>query len=334
MRLFDRKAGAEATVFAEAQALLDDGMAFDDVLDLFSAEASWLEPLLRTTTGMRQAVAAEQPSYYFEASLKQKFLAAARREDRTAPLPVLPAPSRAPISPRTGLRTAFAGSAVAGVAAAIGALTLGFVTSDDAVPGDWNYAFKLANERLEYSLSRGDQRIDVQLGQTEARVRELQVLSSSGAVSPADIQRLQDDARELEKLARSNQLDEIQRGRIEVITGSSVKVLEGVAQKQPDLQPAVVTTITTVNDTAMAAGVGGAATVEPLPALTPAPTATPKPDSDTSSSTAGTATPAPGTATASPTSTPSPTATATAHDSDTSSTVTVTPPPPSSTPAP
>ena len=166
MRLFDRKAGAEATVFAEAQALLDDGMAFDDVLDLFSAEASWLEPLLRTTTGMRQAVAAEQPSYYFEASLKQKFLAAARREDRTAPLPVLPAPSRAPISPRTGLRTAFAGSAVAGVAAAIGALTLGFVTSDDAVPGDWNYAFKLANERLEYSLSRGDQRIDVQLGHT------------------------------------------------------------------------------------------------------------------------------------------------------------------------
>ena len=326
MRLFDRKAGAEATVFAEAQALLDDGMAFDDVLDLFSAEASWLEPLLRTTTGMRQAVAAEQPSYYFEASLKQKFLAAARREDRTAPLPVLPAPSRAPISPRTGLRTAFAGSAVAGVAAAIGALTLGFVTSDDAVPGDWNYAFKLANERLEYSLSRGDQRIDVQLGQTEARVRELQVLSSSGAVSPADIQRLQDDARDLDKLARSNQLDEIQRGRIEVITGSSVKVLEGVAQKQPDLQPAVVTTITTVNDTALAAGIGGGTTtIEPLPTVTPTPTATPTPDSDTSSkpspeatvspSATATGTAAPtGTSTAAPTATPSP-------DSDTHSTV-------------
>lgn len=308
IRLFDRKPAADAATFAEAQALLDDGLPIDDVLDLFSAEAAWLEPLLRTTTGIRETTAAEQPSYYFEASLKQKFLAAARREPRMAPAPVLPLPSRAPISPRAGLRTAFAGSAVAGVAAAIGALTLGFITSDDAVPGDWNYTFKLANERLEYTLSRGDGRVDIQLHQVENRVYELQKLSSRGDVSQAQLERIQRDIDDLKATAQQNDLDEMQRARLEGLGRQGKSVVVEIAQKQPSIPQETVNAAAAALDDITTLAASG-------PREIPTPTATASP---TSSATPVTTTPAPtNSATASPTesATPEPTATATATPS-------------------
>ncbi|HNO66137.1 MAG TPA: hypothetical protein PKK39_07290 [Tepidiformaceae bacterium] len=320
MRLFDRKAGAEATVFAEAQALLDDGMAFDDVLDLFSAEASWLEPLLRTTTGMRQTVAAEQPSYYFEASLKSQFLNAARNPKPAQPV-VMPAPVYSPV------RTAAASLSVAGMAAAVGVLALGFITAGNAVPGDWNYTFKLANERLEYTLSRGDGRVDVQLHQVENRVVELQKLSSRGDVSPEQLERAQRDLADLQQIAGQRDLDQIQRARLEGIGRQGKAVVVAISEKQPDIPQETVDATAAGFDAVATLGASGpteiptataTATASPTASPTTPPTASPSASPSATAEPSATASPsATTTATPEPTASASPTGSATAEPTST-----------------
>jgi len=268
-RLFDRQPGYDAALFAEAQALIDDGLDAEFVLALYPGEAEWLIPLLDTTGAIIDATRGEQPSYFFEASLKQRFLAAAREQQaRPAPAPV-PLFGAAPSN--SSLRTAFAGTAVAAAAAVVGVVTLGFVTAGQAVPGDWNYTFKLAHERLDYSLSSGGHRVDIQLGQTEARVQEIIQLSRGGTVSTGALENLEAEASQLADLARTNGLDDLQKARLRSIGEASVKVLNDVSQKQQDLNPAVESAITSVTE-AVAAGLGG---VKPAITPTEAPTATP-----------------------------------------------------------
>jgi hypothetical protein len=297
-RLFERKPGYEAQVLAEAQALIDDGLELDFVLGLFPEDAAWLEGMLETTAAIEQACAAESASYYFEASLKARFLAAA---NQPAPAPViLPAPHY------SGARTAIASMGVVSAAAAVGVLALGFVTADDAVPGDWNYAFKLANERLEYTLSRGDGRVDVQLRQTEARVYELQRLANNGNVSVATLERLQREARALAELAKEQPLDDVQKARARSLAEQGSAVFTE-ARKQPDVDPAKVDAAAAAFNDAVATALGGPVKELPTPVATPTaePTATGTP--------AATATPEPGeTPTPAPTSTETPTPDATA----------------------
>ena len=87
--LIDRKPGRESELFAEAAALMDDGLDADFVLGLYPDDAEWLAPLLQTGRAVRKAVDVEEPSFFFEASLKSKFLAGARevREPLAAPRP-------------------------------------------------------------------------------------------------------------------------------------------------------------------------------------------------------------------------------------------------------
>ncbi|MES4793220.1 MAG: hypothetical protein C4321_09820, partial [Chloroflexota bacterium] len=147
-RLFDRQARQQAEILAEAQALVDDGLEPDFVLSLFPEDADWLADALAVTATVTDAFAARPASYYFEASLKAKILARASEPTTpTEPL-FLPVPGYSPA------RTAIASLAVVSSAAALGILAFGFVTADEAVPGDWNYTLKLANERIEYTLSR------------------------------------------------------------------------------------------------------------------------------------------------------------------------------------
>ncbi len=297
--LFDRKPGYEAEILAEAQALLDDGLDLDFVLGLFPDEADWLSGMLEVTTGIQQAYDGEQPSYYFEASLKARFLAAAQ-EPRPAPVVVLPAPQFSPA------RTAVASLSVAGAAAAVGVLALGFVTAGDSVPGDWNYTFKLANERLEYTLSRGDSRVDVQLRQAEERVFELQRLSEKGNASAEQVERLQREIDALRVLAAQQEFDEYQKARVEGVGRVGTTVLEEL-KKQPDIDPARV-------DAAAAAITDTVNKVReipsPTPTATPSPTATPEPTVSPTATASPSESPTP-TATPSPTETPTPTPTAT-----------------------
>ena len=143
-RFFDPRPGHDAELFAEAQALADDGLDREFVLALFPDDAGWLAELLDFSAEMKEAVASEPPSYYFEGSLKSKFLAAGRAAAR--------APEPQPVFALSRMRTVAASMSVAMSAAVAGVISLGFVTAGSAVPGDWNYSFKLANERLEYTL--------------------------------------------------------------------------------------------------------------------------------------------------------------------------------------
>ena len=319
--LFERKASTEAEVLSEAQSLIDDGLDLDFVLGLFPDDADWLEGLLTVTTGITEAFAGEQPSYYFEASLKSQFLNAAREPKPVLPV-VVPTPTYSP------LRTAVASMSVAGAAAAVGVLALGFVTAGNSVPGDWNYTFKLANERLEYTLSRGNSRVDVQLQQAENRVVELQKLSERGDVSPAQLERVQREIDDLKQTAQQNDLDEMQRARLEGVGRQGKSVVADISQKQPTIPQETVDAAAAAFDDVVTLGASG-----PKEIPTPAATATASPTADASASPSATGsasatttttasrTPEP-TASASPTATetPTPEPTATADPTVTSTT--------------
>ncbi len=306
--IFERRADAHAVLFAEAQAFIDDGLDLDFVLELFPEDADWLGDELGLAAGVADAYATEAPSYYFEASLKSRFLAAAAaRAEAPAPAPVRQSP----------YRTAIATFSIAAAALVMGALALGFVTSGGAVPGDWNYSFKRANEHLQYALSHGNGRVDVQIRQTEARVQEIRVLSSRGDASPADIQSLAQQVAALGNLAKTQPLDNVTRARILGVADTTSVVLKDARDRQPALDPSVNAASTAVNNV-----VTVLATPSSTPATTPAataapsatPTANPSPSASASPTASPSTTPTPPSATASPTptapasKTPSPTA--------------------------
>lgn len=294
-KLFERKASHEAELLAEAQALLDDGLELEFVLGLFPDDAAWLEPLLAFTTDYEDVFSREPASYYFEASLKSKFLGAAQ-----APRPVVPVVVTAPsFSP---MRTAIASMSVASAAAAIGILSLGFITAGDSVPGDWNYTFKLANERFEYTLSRGDGRIDAQLRQVENRVTELNKLSERGEVSPSQFERVVREFDALQQLSRSQELDALQKSQLESAHKNAAAVINEAATKQPDVAPRAEAAAAAIDDSVAVA----LATPTGVPTAEPTPATTATPESPTPDPTA-TGTPTP----PDPTETPTPEASAT-----------------------
>ena len=311
-RLFERKPGYQAQVLAEAQCLVDDGLELEFVLDLFPDEAEWLHGMLVVVSDLEDAYAVDQPSYYFEASLKAKFLGRARDPRPVVPV-VVSAPAYSPV------RTAVATMSVATTAAALGILSLGFVTAGDSVPGDWNYTFKLANERFETTLSRGDSRVDVKLRQAEERVFELGKLSDRGDVSESQLAKLQREIEEL-RVLRQKDLDASQKTRAQNLANSGNAVLTEIAEKQPELGPRVAAVVEDFDEVVSAAvGSGTVVALDPAPtASPPATVGTPTPGASASASPAASGTPSPtpasetptpGTATPSPTKTETPTAT-------------------------
>ncbi|MCZ2111574.1 MAG: hypothetical protein LC118_18775 [Dehalococcoidia bacterium] len=306
--LFEHKASQHDTVFAEAQALIDDGLDLDFVLGLFPEDADWLRDELAFTGELTDAIAFAPPSYYFEGTLKSRFIAAGR----AAAQPVAPAT----VSP---LRTAFASLGVLAATGIVGAITLGFVTAGEAVPGDWNYTFKIANERLQYALSNGNERVDIQLRQAEARVYEIKTRTSRGDVSASDLASLQREAQAIADLARQQPLDDFQQARVKAIADTSKTVFSDVRAVKPALDPSVKAASAAVDDavtTALSPIATPTATATASPAASPTAsstatkTASPSPDASPAKS----ATPQP---TATATSTPEPTATASPNPSET-----------------
>lgn len=271
LRLFDRKPAYAAALFAEAQALVDDGLEPQFVLDLYPEEAVWLAGMLGVSDTVASAYEAEAPSYYFEASLKAKFLAAARRQADPAAIP-----AGAVLVPATqpgGFRTAFAAGGVLAATALVAVMAVGFVTADDSVSGDWNYTFKMANERIDYTLSSGDDRVNVQLRHTEARVQELRKVTVNGNVSAGDLERLQREANDLAELLNDQDLDEYQMARLKGLLETSAVAINSAINRNPELAVAAVDAEKSVSDVAAAAGLGPTALITPEP--TPEPTATP-----------------------------------------------------------
>lgn len=307
-RLLRRKLSPETEVFSEAQALLDDGLDLPFVLGLYPDDADWLEPLLATSVVIGESYAADEPSYYFEASLKSRFIAAGQAA--RAPLPELaPAAVAYPGGgPLARVQTALAGAVVALTLGAMGILTLGFVTADQALPGDWNYAFKRTGERIEYTLSRGDARVSVQVDQSQTRVWELKRLDERGEVSAADIDKLRHVLEEVQTLARDKQLDDVQAAKVRAVGEAASAVLTGAAEKNPELAPAVEDALP------IAAGLGTVTTLDPVTPTptpeTPEPTVEPTTDATDTPEPEESETPEPGAdpagETVEPSSTPSP----------------------------
>jgi len=304
--LFERKPDAHDQVFAEAQALLDDGLDFEFVLGLFPEDSEWLRSELAFSEDVSEAIAFQPPSYYFEASLKNKFLAAGR----AAAQPIAPAAT----SP---FRTAAASMAVMAGAGLVGVITLGFVTAGNAVPGDWNYSFKIGNERLQYALASGDARVDIQLKTVDARVYEIRTLTKRGDVNASDIEGLQRELRALADLASQQPFDPLQQQRVMGLAGTSKVVLDDARTTKPALDPSVSAAAAAVDNavtTALSTPV-----VKPLPSPTasptatattsPSPSATPDATATAGASPAATSTAAPATAASA---TPAATATTTA----------------------
>lgn len=357
---FRPQPGHNAAVLFEAQTLLDSGQDRDIVLAIYEQDASWLEPLLETSEGICAALDTEPPSYYFEASLKSRFLeAASERRYR---------PAVEPASRSSRVKTGFASATVLAGTAAAAFATLGFVTADSAVPGDWNYRFKTTQERMEYALARGDHKVDIQINQTQARVYEIQVLTERGDISPQEIQKLEDEVAQLRTQIEKQPTapDDVQKQKLKGLQDLSAVVLNAATEKNDAVKPAAASALTAVTEAVAAGGVTGGrgpvAVTEPSPTPTqPAaavvdpggtiiaitePTATSVPTSEptaepTTPPTAlptvppPTATPVPPTSTPEPpTPTPTPTATPTVAPTETPTATPSESPSPSATPTP
>lgn len=297
-----RNPGHRDALFAEAQALVDDGLDADFVLALYPEDADWLEPLLQTSSHVMSAARDEEPSYYFEASLKSRFIAAGEARAQAVPAvkPPDPAVAGEPAFVHR-LSSVMAAGVVVLASAAVGVVTFGFVTADDSVPGDWNYAFKIAGERVDYALATGDERVSIDLNRSRERVYENLSLVSSGKASENVMERLRENLEAIAEHERERTLDPIERANNRAVGESATAILEDIRRERPELADEVEGVMT------VAAGIGsddgdgdngGGVDVldEPEPTPRPSPTAEP------------TATPQP---TQAPTRTPTPEPTAT-----------------------
>lgn len=313
--LFSPKPGHQETVFAEAQNLLDDGLDVDFVIGLYPDDAEWLEPLLRTADDIMATLRAEEPSFYFEGSLKNRFLAAGAERARER------ANTSALGGKLTRLRAASAAMAVVAGGAIVGVLTLGFVTADNAVPGDWNYMFKTAGERVEYVLADEPERFELKLKHKQERIAEIEKLVSRGDLSASHIQRLQRELEDVSHIGDERPLNPEQQASVRALGETSTEILTTVRENRPELANEVETAIGVAASIADGgAGLGAldepSATpeptdepaAEPTATATPEATATPVPTEETVTPPTATSEPS-RTPTPQPTRTPSPTET-------------------------
>lgn len=261
---FRTQPGHNAAVLSEAQAMLESGQDRDIVLAVFEQDADWLAPLLDFSEDISDALDTEPPSYYFEASLKSRFLEAAN-ERRYRPA-IQPAPAASRVKTGFASATVLAGTAVAAFA------TLGFVTADNAVPGDWNYSFKTTQERMEYALARGDNKLDVQINQTQARVYEIQVLTKRGSISPNEIHKLEAEVAQLRSAVEKRPTDDVQKQQLRALQDLSTVVLNAATEKNEAVKPAAASALSAVTEAVAAGGVvdGGTAAVRE-PSVSPTP---------------------------------------------------------------
>ena len=298
-----RAPDARAGLLAEALALYEDGLEIAAILALYPEEDQrWLRPLLATGRIVSDALGDEDASYYFEGSLKAKVLEAADggvigggRTRRVA----------GSLPRRRGAALAGAGALAAAIAVAVAGF--GFVTAGDAVPGEWNYAFKRAAEGARARFASGDERINVNISQAQARIDEIQRLAVRGDLNRGHISRFTNELADLRALAEEESFDPLQRAKVRGLSASAVAVL---TETDEELAPAAEEAIDRAHE--VAAAVSGGAGVEPVPTAAPAPepTAAPEPAPEPSATPTPAAEPEPEPSeTPDATETPAPTAT-------------------------
>ncbi len=272
--IFRRAPDPRAGLLAEALALYEDGLEIAAILALYPEEDQrWLRPLLSTGQIVSNALGDEESSFYFEGSLKAKVLEAGAPViggGEPAPAPPLAAPRR--------MGGALAGVSALAAAVAIGVVGFGFITAGDAVPGEWNYGFKRATEGAQVRFARGDERINVNIRQAQARIDEIQRLAVRGDLNRGHISRFTSELADLRELAEEAPFDPLQQARVRGLSESAVAVL---TETDEELAPAAEEAIDRAHEVAAAVSGG---VVEPVPEPTatatvaPEPTATPTPE--------------------------------------------------------
>ena len=280
-----RAPDARAGLLAEALALYEDGLEIAAILALYPEEdRRWLRPLLATGRIVSDALGDEDASYYFEGSLKAKALEAADggviggggRARRAFVPSALPG------------RRALAGAGALVAALALGVTGFGFVTAGDAVPGEWNYAFKRAAEGARARFASGDERINVNISQAQARIDEIQRLAVRGDLNRGHISRFTNELADLRELAEEESFDPLQRAKVRGLSESAVAVL---TETDEELAPAAEEAIDRAHE--VAAAVSGGAGVEPVATATPTAIAAPEPTATPEPAPEPSATPAP-----------------------------------------
>lgn len=153
----------------------------EECLTLYPQWAARLEPLLRLGAEVHDVYAA-QPTATHQAEARGRFLAAVHGQRQPAPAhrrPVLAIPWP-PRLPQRVARPVLAAVATVVLAVVVFPSFL-FVTSGDAVPGEWRYPIKRTSERVRFAFVFGeDARRSFRIGLAEERLEELEALVTRG----------------------------------------------------------------------------------------------------------------------------------------------------------
>lgn len=152
-----------------------------------------LEPLLTTALRLRGGYATPLRDDRRLEARRRYLQAAARQAEAAAPAYVA---ERTPRGARTHgvlLKPLWSTFAPAAVAAAlfVGALLpILSLTSNSALPGDWNYGFKRSSERVRLALAPDPhERLDLQLAFHQRRLQEIERLASEGRLTDPNLLR-------------------------------------------------------------------------------------------------------------------------------------------------
>lgn len=335
IRRHNRERALADALAASLEAIRGGTATAEDCLRRYPTLAADLEPLLKTSARL-ETMQVLGPSE--QARLNARY---ALRQAAARPRPV-------PIAPRAVVRRrswlALAPAAIAAVLfAAIAAPVMSGIDSA-AVPGDWNYSFKRATERVRLAVATDptDRRL-LRIEFAKRRLNEIERLSSNGRVDShageitALLKDYSSDVSQVKDAAQTQgAIPSAEKQQLEAVTTQAQNVIQPVAQSAPQDKPvksAADQALTVSKDAAQtAASLPTPQSNKPASNQAPAPTKTPSP----SVASALTVSPSPApTETASPTpATPTSTSEPTASPTPPPTATSTSTPAPTSTPEP
>lgn len=226
-----------AALAASLDAVQSGAASVEDCLLRYPALAAELEPLLRASACV-QLLGRVAPTEQARLDARYAFMQAAAR--RARPAPVVPHPA---VQKRAWLALAPAGVAAL-LFAIIAVPVLGSIDSG-SVPGDWNYSFKRATERVRLALTTDPaERRLLRIEFASRRLREIERLSSHGQLDahrPEVAALAHDYTLNLDQVTTSVQasgsLPASTKGEISNLTTQAQAVLPAIAQNAPASDP-------------------------------------------------------------------------------------------------
>ncbi|HEY8819816.1 MAG TPA: DUF5667 domain-containing protein [Dehalococcoidia bacterium] len=326
IRRHNRERELADALSASLEAIRGGGSSVDDCLQRYSSLAAELEPLLNAGSRM-QALSRITPNE--QARLNARFALMRSAAASRRPVSIMP---RAAVRRRSWLALAPAGIAVV-LFAAVAVPVLGSIDTN-AVPGDWNYSFKRATERVRLAIATDptDRRL-LRIEFARRRLTEIERLSSNGQVDvhageiTALIKNYSSDLSQVATAAQTQGLiQSSEKQQLEAVTSQAQAVLQPIAENATQDKPVKAVAQEAVSVTKQANSVVKAIPTQqakqsnqasPSPSNTPTPAPPVPADVSSAASATASATPSPASPTAAPSPTPSATPSATATSTNT-----------------